>query len=607
MADKDGIPSDLWQSAYLSLQEWIATSIYGARTLETEEVAAYKNRDFVAGWRLPCELDTAPVEFNLLLSSRFPWRAPKIAAVDQNFHLHIPHVESDGVLCLLQEHAETDPFQPLETVKRLLYLAATLVNEGLTQKNRVDFQAEFRSYWPDDAGGKTVHSLLDPAGPSRFIHVWKGRSFCIAGESEAAVVGWMQNRFDRGKPAIRTTVRGVYIALKEALFPDEYPSSAKHVLQLVEKHAPPGLEYLLDVVADSPDEIMILIGATTLNGMALGAISLSPPRREYRGPGKTRVDRLGAGFRPGKVPRDLIAKRLLGGQAVVRSRVDRVDAAWIHGRGADSRQKTLATKSVAVIGCGSVGAAVANHLAQAGVSRLVLIDPDILSWANIGRHVLGGPSVNTYKAESLEQNLRGNFPHMRDVVSRSSTWQQVAKNSPELLIENDLIISTVGSWSEEGSLNEWHLSSRGRPPILYGWTEAHAAAGHAVTVRSSGGCLGCGLSNFGVPKLRVTDWGGGISQLQEPACGAVYQPYGPIELAHINALIAGQALQVLLDIEKSPRHVIWCSSHTLVASQGGYWTPEWQAIAGERTAGGFVEQRDWPISANCPLCKGAGV
>jgi hypothetical protein len=77
----------------------------------------------------------------------------------------------------------------------------------------------------------------------------------------------------------------------------------------------------------------------------------------------------------------------------------------------------------------------------------------------------------------------------------------------------------------ESALNRWHIAQgRGRP-VLYGWTEAHACAGHAVVIAGEDGCLQCHIGRTGAPALTVVEWAdGGDANQEEPACGAHYQP-----------------------------------------------------------------------------------
>ena len=55
--------------------------------------------------------------------------------------------------------------------------------------------------------------------------------------------------------------------------------------------------------------------------------------------------------------------------------------------GADGQEK-LAAATVAVVGCGALGGAVAMALARAGVGRLRLVDRDVPEASNLPRQVL---------------------------------------------------------------------------------------------------------------------------------------------------------------------------------------------------------------------------
>ena len=78
-------------------------------------------------------------------------------------------------------------------------------------------------------------------------------------------------------------------------------------------------------------------------------------------------------------------------------------------------------------------------------------------------------------------------------------------------------------------------------------TEAHACAGHGVVISGEGGCLGCHIGRTGAPAFRVVTWpDGGDANQEQPACGAHYQPYGPVELAYVTAMLGELALDCLL-------------------------------------------------------------
>ena len=59
-----------------------------------------------------------------------------------------PHVESDGILCLLPNMAECDPDDPFAVAENLLHRSVQLVEE-LIEGSIVerDFREEFLTYW----------------------------------------------------------------------------------------------------------------------------------------------------------------------------------------------------------------------------------------------------------------------------------------------------------------------------------------------------------------------------------------------------------------------------------------------------------------------------
>jgi hypothetical protein len=153
------------------------------------------------------------------------------------------------------------------------------------------------------------------------------------------------------------------------------------------------------------------------------------------------------------------------------------------------------------------------------------------------------------------------------------SWEKVARKEPELFISADLIVSAIGDWASEAAFNEWQKTG-GLPPVVYGWTEPYAAAGHAMAIFEGEACLQCQLDELGEPKLRVTQWKDKITLKQEPACGVMYQPYGPIEANNCINLIAETVVDVLTNKISTSTERIWASRRTLLESSGGEWTKD---------------------------------
>lgn len=559
------------------------------------ELALYKARATTRAWRLAVPFPDAVRRLDILLPPAFPWKPPLFALVDRPPFLTWPHVEKDGVLCLASDGMEVDADDPVGVLQRLLGEASAMVERLVAGDFADDFRDEFLSYWDHGAThtGVPVVSLLRAAPPSRVVQLWRGKAIYLLGEDRAAIEAWLLNRFG-SLPAGFATENAPFAWIEKAMIPAEYPESPDGLRRLI----PDAVSWraVARTAAGSPEKLVTVLGMTTTNGPALAAVLLTPAPAQAHGARQP----LTRGFRPGNVPQDILSSRYLGGAKLTRASVTRADPAWIHGRGRDARAESLRRATVVIVGCGSVGAPVALALAQAGVGRLILIDGDILKWANISRHPLGAADIDRPKAKALAERIRRDLPHIA-AEPHIADLATILRERPEVLEGADLIVSATGSWAADGELDSWHAATGRSTPIVYGWTEAHACAGHAVLVRHDGD-LRSGFDATGLPRLAVTAWPPG-SQQQEPACGSVYQPYGPVELAYIHAMIAELALDALLGLCPLSTHRVWATSGERLRRLGGDWSKEWREIAaGEAPR---MLERSWTAARDPSLQEAA--
>lgn len=69
-------------------------------------------------------------------------------------------------------------------------------------------------------------------------------------------------------------------------------------------------------------------------------------------------------------------------------------------------REALAGRHFSIVGCGSFGSALADMLVRAGAGALTLIDPEVLSVENLGRHVLTSRDLGRPKVHALAERLR---------------------------------------------------------------------------------------------------------------------------------------------------------------------------------------------------------
>jgi molybdopterin/thiamine biosynthesis adenylyltransferase len=425
-----------------------------------------------------------------------------------------------------------------------------------------------------------------------------GKHFSLVGESEDQVLDWLRRRYGK-KSDSRTTTRACLLWRNAPLLPREYPRSAADLYRIAAQIAH-GTDLLHEVATEDQPPFHFVLGASSENGPCLAAVRSRRPRHvDIRGKESYRPP---PGFRPGNAPEQLQTQHMFSSSAPVElMEVERIDAAWIHGRDHDPRQQFLSTKHVLIAGCGSVGAPLAQQLAMAGIGHLTLIDDDLLTWPNVGRHPLGATAVGKKKSLSLAGVLQENYPHLmiEGFDGKLDAYLQHSAAQPPA----DLIVCATADWPSERLLNVQHMNGDIPTPLLYTWTEAHACAGHAVYLPHAQPCLQCGFTLSGDLCLPVTAWPPQApNNLSEPACGARFQPYGPIELAGTVSVAASLTLDAVLGKVSSALHRVWVGPRSLLKDAGGAWDERWLVEHPGRTDGAFQEDRPWPSDTVCAVC-----
>lgn len=570
----------------------------GITELSEEELAEYSPIHlFSRGWVLGD--GERNIYFKILLPFQFPYAVPRIAIEDASnknydFAKDWPHVEGQGILCLPALNPSVE--HPAGLVNTLLHHAIKFVTDFKADETLAerDFRKEFISYWGRQKDSEArVWSLLDPESETQevFIGPTKRGEYFVSPSKEEAI-SWLRNRHSTDQTP--SMVTGLYIKLAQAPIPP-FPNSIIEMEKFITTYAPADLEkfqaYLLKV-----NPYVIILSAPGESGRGIIAITST---RNPNAP-----DPMRGSFRSVRaMPTNIRLARMSGSSHFKRHQVARSDHWWIHGRGKDESQKALRSSSVAILGCGSLGSHVAVRLAQAGVGKIILIDPDDMETANVGRHALGVRDVGFKKTSALSKELRERFPHLK-ILELPFNWEIVFKNKPELFADTSLLISTMGEWRSEGPLNEWSITKK-KFPILYGWMEPRAAVAHALLIKKEGGgCLRCIVNENGeMYEPDSAGWPLEHGLESEPACGSIFQPYGPVDLAFAEALVTELALATLLGKETKNTHAIHATSNEHLKALNGEWTKVHYKFRPKDFSGSFQYKKPLIPNPECQFCK----
>ena len=457
-----------------------------------------------------------------------------------------------------------------------------------------DFLGEFLSYWALSRGREGVRFyLLDPVdalGPKPAVALLGDK--VVIGRSRERVTRWAQNSASESPGFL---AEGQYLVLyrDRPLLPREYPADLCQLRALL-RSEPGTLGDRLDAhLLSSAGPIALLIVQTIGEGQTLAGILT-------QGLSLARDSKLRKGFRPGKTPPEILFARAelrMQKATYMRCDVQRADPQWLHSRGGSGED--LSEKRVVIIGCGSIGGYVAHLLARAGVGQISLVDPDSLSWDNVGRHVLGADDVGRPKAEALAANLLHQLPHL-SITPVSEDWRDWLRRDNDAFDGAHLVVSTAGTWSCDQPLNL--LARRSAlPPVLFGWLETYALAGHALLVAPGGGCLECGMNPFGRFGNEVVHFA--EPQLaKEPGGCTYYQQYGPVQMMPVVSLITRAALTALVSPPEESTWSTFVAGEPEIRERGGSLSDAWTGRIPPGVVH-FTVEKAWQKNPSCRVCN----
>lgn len=578
--------------------------------LNERQLKKYKTRGATAGWAIQPP-DIAQRIF-IFVDSRYPFSIPKTAVDPAPAPLTYPHIEKDGYLCIAEVAVPKDE-EVLEAVaQEIIAESVELIKKCISGENQKDFQDEILSYWDRAKSENTpkCYSLLDldKDKTARKVTVWRGvegKTINFIADTADQGEQWLNQKLG-SKHKKQSHADALFAWSDKILTPQEYPQNNQEVCALLRSHCcSEALGIYQELAGKTPEKIDVIIGFETDAGKALVGIILDRPRASssYR---MTSRQELTKGFRAGKVNPVVAGNRYASANAISqRLNIQRVDPSWALSRDSDKRIKSLKEKTVTMVGCGSIGSEIARMLAQNGICTFNLIDPDTMDWENIGRHALGADSIDIKGAEEktsiLAETLKSQFPHIKIRSIHPEKWENALSADPQAFHGSDLIIMATGDWPAENAMNKYMLAQKDFPPILYGWAEAYAAAGHSFAVLKNGGCFNCAFDDTAF-KFKLTHFEN--EQQPLPTCGGVFQPFRSIELAPINSIIAAHAIDILTDKLKRSEIRSWVGAQDVLADNKGKWTE----IASQKmkargaSSGQFLMQLDLDKIPTCKAC-----
>ncbi len=270
---------------------------------------------------------------------------PRAALVDRPDYLTWPHIEHDGILCLLNNLSEVDPNNPgpvaLNIVNRAVRLVEELIEGKIVER---DFREEFLTYWFYDASSsvRDVVTLFDPPRSSCIMRYFNHEGVTYVGRDDDELARWISNRFGEkaGRHLRNRTEQVAYIWLSKPPLPKEYPRFGADVMTLAQRDSEENAQLLSESALHEAADLLCLFAAEGRGGPGIVPVHIDRNVKQ-KGLSQRAKGQFHTGFRPGKTPGTIKLTKTFGANAVRRTQVARADGPWVHGRGKDTRSHDL--------------------------------------------------------------------------------------------------------------------------------------------------------------------------------------------------------------------------------------------------------------------------
>lgn len=422
---------------------------------------------YIQVWRINTEISIQDkckeLELFFCFKESVPYTLPDVYAFEYKFG-DFPHIGNDHKLCLFEEGVTYNLDDYTQLIAHTLKKAKKLISDGVNQINESDFEAEISSYWchsyeKDYDSGSSPILLYDEPTSTSIMYAQQ------VGECQHPIVIYSSN------PELPFGTKNKHgrVYCPEALFVKDFPIWMKppfsitglSLNNLIESHR--DFKEIKNYINKHSCGLLLFKFPNTafLCGLEFGSI-------------KTNRD----GFRNGSLTRyDIISKFELKNKFVKRVSAKLYNLTRLAER---TLGCTPLFRRFYVGGLGSVGSNLVQFLSSYMNYEFTLVDYDLFSVDNVGRHLLGLSSIGMFKAKAIENYLKSLRP---EITNKCIIAEITEKESLENIDNHTAIFLCTGSFMDE-KLFLHRLDEMGvNVPVFILWLEPYGAAGHMIYLK----------------------------------------------------------------------------------------------------------------------------
>lgn len=355
-----------------------------------------------------------------------------------------PHLEKDNRICLAHPGTlRLDPYDAGRSILSIIDLAETALKDSFAKRSTEAIADEYASYWPAD------------------------QRFYFVEDVPNGVSSWIQYRQDRPNFLRRASAQrrapeplAKVVRTHGRIRPIDKLISPNSVEEFSEWWEHNGLNSALPFSDISElfqkDRWVFVMGQNAILGARLGSRpSVKGRSQPNRIPKKTlRAHKLGYAVGQ-EASSEFISRRCIGPVT--------------------STASPLAGLRIGLIGCGTIGSQLAPLLARSGAGagrgRLLLVDPERLTAANLGRHTGRLDDIEGHKADVVAEQVRAIHSEL-NVQAHSKRAEEVWPQ----LDKCNLLIDATGIENLSEWLNHKHIKEGKKRRVVYAWIVQEGAA-----------------------------------------------------------------------------------------------------------------------------------
>ncbi|MER8664506.1 ThiF family adenylyltransferase [Mesorhizobium sp. M1148] len=386
----------------------------------------------------------------------------------------LAHIEEETGICYASGAGlPLDLYQPGEAILRVLEEASRTLELSYRGKGPAELIDEYQSYWKSDL---TVRCMLprdevaDGRRATLFLAKREGKVEFLCISSEEKLRGY-ESAFPRAVEFWRTEKLVGPIGIMMA------PRTLADLKKWLVGHPDLHRDWRRLVQFLCADNCLFISAPNALLG-----ISVNFPQDLKHAVSKGNIRQ----------------QALLGIAETLATKItlDRYSGQWSSLTDVTNRnnqsENTLQQKSIALIGCGTIGSNLARMLVQIGAGSckpFSLFDNEVLAQGNIGRHLLGFTEIGKPKASAVAAELERFHPQVH-----VAAYEQDALEHLDVLAKHDLIIDATGSWNVQSAINEWYLDNSAiqTSALLHSWVFMNGAGVQSfLNLRDEFSCFRC--------------------------------------------------------------------------------------------------------------------